>query len=141
MLALTIAGCSLEKLTTYQLVAPEKSPVLTAKGYAPIKSQPGPSSDQKFVQAMEASRMDAYRRLAEQLYGQQLRSYTRLEGETVGRKSMEVKVQGVVRGAKVTHQRVEGEFYTTEVSLDTATLATLGSVESKPLESEHKWWF
>lgn len=138
---LGLSGCSLEKTLKYQLVAPDTSPVLTATGYAPIDSQPGPTPQEKLIQAMEASRLDAYKRLAEQLYGQQLRAFTRVDGENTSRKVLNAKVQGVVRGAKVVSQSCHGEFYVTELSLDTKILAELGTVENKPLETETKWWF
>ncbi|MDF0534766.1 LPP20 family lipoprotein [Shewanella yunxiaonensis] len=138
---LLLSGCTHEQLVRYELVAPNNAQVLQATGYAPIASQTGPSYEEKLMQAMEASRLDAYRRLAEQLYGQQLRAYTRMTGETTSRKTMDAKVQGVVRGAKVVNQSVQGEFYTTELSLDTKVLADLGSVENKPVETENKWWY
>ena len=141
LIVITLSSCSLEKTLKYQLVAPKDSPVLTATGYAPIDSQPGPSAQEKLIQAMEASRLDAYKRLAEQLYGQQLRAYTRVNGEKSSRNVLDAKVQGVVRGAKVTSQHPQGDFYTTELSLDTKILAELGSVENKPVETDRKWWF
>ncbi|MDN5370057.1 MAG: outer membrane protein FlgP [Shewanella sp.] len=136
-----LTACTHEQLVRYELVAPEHAQVLQATGYAPIASQVGPTYEEKLMQAMEASRLDAYRRLAEQLYGQQLRAYTRMTGETTNRKTLDAKVQGVVRGAKVVSQNVQGAFYTTELSLDTKVLADLGSVENKPIETENKWWY
>lgn len=140
-LTLLLAACSSETLVRYQLKAPEKAPLLKATGYAPIDAQPGPSYEEKLMQAMDASRLDAYRRLAEQLYGQQLRGQARLSGDSLGRKTLDARVQGVVRGATLVANYIEGKFYTTKLQLDTAVLADLGSVESQPVETEQKWWY
>lgn len=138
---LTLAGCSSEQLVRYQLKAPEKSTVLKATGYAPIEAQLGPSYEEKLIQAQQASRLDAYRHLAEQLYGQQVRALSRVKGSTVDRQVMETRVQGLVRGATLVGNYIEGKFYTTKLQLDTAVLADLGTVENEAVETETKWWY
>ncbi|WP_115717924.1 LPP20 family lipoprotein [Gallaecimonas mangrovi] len=142
MLILSVlAGCSSEQLIRYQLKTPEKTHLLKATGYAPIDSQVGPTYEEKLIQAQQASRLDAYRRLAEQLYGQQIRSQSKVNGSTVNRQVLESKVQGVVRGATLVANYIEGKFYTTKLELNTADLTTLGTVESEEVDSETKWWY
>ena len=57
---------------------PNAFPILRATGYAIISKQPGPSQDEKTLQAMRASKLDAYRELSEQVYGQNLIADTTL---------------------------------------------------------------
>ncbi|WP_203140835.1 LPP20 family lipoprotein [Marinobacter mangrovi] len=116
--------------------------VLEAEGYAPINTQPGPSYEEKLMQAMEASRMDAYRHLAEQIYGQQVRLRSDVEDDAVSDKRMDAKVDGLVRGAvEVTHG-IDGKFYTTKLSLDTSTLPELQGISQGTTGAvRHKWWY
>ena len=79
LLALLLTGCSYNRVVDYtQGGKPDDFPVLKAVGYAVIDIQPGPSQSEKMLQAIRASKMDAYRELAEQLNGQ--REWSRDEG-------------------------------------------------------------
>lgn len=69
--ALSISGCGIiDKHVEWETVEPESYPVLKAIGYAPISSQRGESDSMKLIMAMKASKLDAYRELTEQVYGQ-----------------------------------------------------------------------
>ena len=74
MMALLLTACSGNRVVNYDVAEkPDDFPVLKAVGYAVIDIQPGPSQSEKMLQAIRASKMDAYRELAEQLNGQQVR--------------------------------------------------------------------
>ena len=47
-------------------------PKLTAIGYAPLATQPAKEQSQRVLMAMQASKIVAYRELAEQVYGQKI---------------------------------------------------------------------
>ncbi len=138
---LMLNGCSHERLVRYQLEAAEHSVILEATGYAVIDSQPGNSHEEKLLNAMEVSRLQAYRKLAEQLYGQRLKASMQLDTAQLQLDKLEAQVQGVVRGAEVIEELAQGNFHLTRVRLDTAILANLSTVEIKPVEAKRKWWF
>lgn len=138
---LMLTGCSHERLVRYQLEAPEQAVILEATGYAVIDSQPGNSHEEKLLNAMEVSRLQAYRKLAEQLYGQHLKANTQLESAQLQQDKLEARVLGVVRGAEVIEEITQGNFHLTRLRLDTAILVNLSTVDIKPVEVKRKWWF
>ncbi len=101
---------------------PDDFPVLKAVGYAVIDIQPGPSQSEKMLQAIRASKMDAYRELAEQLNGQQVRGQSSYKDLTQTSNSLDVSVAGMVRGARVVASYPRGNTYATEMELDTRAL-------------------
>ena len=54
----------------YPVVAPGSPKGITATGYAVISSQKGDTEAQQRLMAIKASKLDAYRSLTEQVYGQ-----------------------------------------------------------------------
>lgn len=71
LMAMLLTACSGNRVVNYDVgEKPDDFPVLKAVGYAVIDIQPGPSQSEKMLQAIRASKMDAYRELAEQLNGQ-----------------------------------------------------------------------
>ena len=60
---LWLGGCSQHGVTRYQVEEPERFPILRAIGYAVVDVQPGPSQGEKMLQAIRASKLDAYREL------------------------------------------------------------------------------
>ncbi|MGL4709780.1 MAG: LPP20 family lipoprotein, partial [Aeromonas veronii] len=98
LLALLLTGCSYNRVVDYtQGGKPDDFPVLKAVGYAVIDIQPGPSQSEKMLQAIRASKMDAYRELAEQLNGQQVRGQSSYRDLTQTSNSLDVSVAGMVR--------------------------------------------
>lgn len=98
-------------------------PVLTATGYSIVSLQPGKTNEQKILQAMRASKLDAYRELTEQLYGIQIDSSTSLRDIIQADSSLEASVSGMIRGAKVVRTYpVSNNVYATELMLDTKLL-------------------
>ena len=102
--------------------------MLKAVGYAVIDIQPGPSQSEKMLQAIRASKMDAYRELAEQLNGQQVRGQSSYKDLTQTSNSLDVSVAGMVRGARVVATYPRGNTYATELELDTRNLYHLNQL-------------
>ncbi len=123
--ALLLAACSRDGVTRYQIEEPERFPVLHAVGYAIVDVQPGPSRSEKMLQALRASKLDAYRELTEQVYGQALQGSTSLRDAVQTSNQMQVSVEGVVRGARVLKSYPVDNMYATELELDTKVLYDL----------------
>ncbi|MGL6606232.1 LPP20 family lipoprotein [Aeromonas hydrophila] len=107
---------------------PDDFPALKAVGYAVIDIQPGPSQSEKMLQAIRASKMDAYRELAEQLNGQQVRGQSSYKDLTQTSNSLDVSVAGMVRGARVVASYPRGNTYATEMELDTRALYNINQL-------------
>ena len=134
-------GCAFERTIRYQLEAPETSIVLHATGYAVVASQPGQHYEDKLLLAMAASRQEAYRRLAEQLYGQKLHASSGTEQSVLTEDNIQSQVQGVIKGAELVEESLQGKLYVTRLRLDTANLLTMPVADTKPVSSRTKWWF
>ncbi|MFT6345103.1 MAG: hypothetical protein ACJAWQ_002183 [Paraglaciecola sp.] len=121
MLSVCLVGCSglINKHVEWETLAPKSYPVITAVGYAPISVQKGLSESSKMLMAIKASKLDAYRELTEQVYGQKVESNQSLESLVIQNTRLESSVQGVIRGAKVIKSYPVGnDTYATELELD-----------------------
>ena len=100
---ITLSGCSnmFDKHVEYKYVEPNNYPVLKAVGYAPISLQSGVNKSQKQLMAIKASKLEAYRELAEQVYGQQITAGTTVAGSIAQDDYLQSKVQGIIKGAQV----------------------------------------
>lgn len=108
-----------DKHVEWETVEPDEYPVLTAVGYAPIASQRGGSDSEKNIMAMKASKLDAYRELAEQVYGQRINGKQSLANMVVNNAELQASVEGVIRGARVVKAYPVGsDTYATELELD-----------------------
>ena len=134
LMLLGTVGCSsmFDKHVEYTVQQPDTYPILRAIGYAPIAPQPGQGAQQKSIMAMKASKIEAYRELAEQVYGQQLKGNTSLANAVAGNDHLQAKVQGVIRGARVMRSYVVGDSYATELELDMKLVYDLYITETKP---------
>jgi len=103
LFALILSGCGmlLDKHVAWEYEEPENFPVLRAIGYAPIEAQPGDSIEIKNIMAMRASKLDAYRELTEQVYGQQIQGNSEVKNLVSSDDKLRSKVSGVIRGAKI----------------------------------------
>lgn len=130
---LSLTGCAqlFDKHIEYQYQQPDAYPVLNAIGYAPISLQPGQTEAQKSIMAMKASKLEAYRELAEQVYGQKVDAQTSVQGMIASNDTLKVKVQGLVRGARVIKSYAVGDTYATEVELDMKLVHDLYIGQSK----------
>lgn len=115
-----LAGCStfMDKEVQWESVPPEHFPVLKAIGYAPVSAQTGDTDEQKMLKAMKASKLEAYKELAEQVYGQKIDYKVTMAQATMGNEQLKASLQGVIRGARVVKTYPVGQFYATEMELD-----------------------
>ncbi|MCJ2377370.1 flagellar biosynthesis protein FlgP [Vibrio sp. ZSDZ34] len=110
MTTLMMLGC--------QPLAVREQNQLTAVGYASISEQTGRNEEEKSVRAMRASKIDAYRELAEQVYGLRVSARADLKDQRLGVESTTGAVDGVIRGAEVVRSYKVGDSYVTELALD-----------------------
>ncbi|WED21099.1 flagellar assembly lipoprotein FlgP [Vibrio sp. JC009] len=113
----------------------EEDTVLRAVGYASISEQKGSNDEEKRVRAMRASKIDAYRELAEQIYGMRVSGRADLQDQRLGLESTTGAVDGVIRGAEVVRSYPVGDSYVTELELDINKMDRLrnyGEVQQVP---------
>ena len=97
----------------------EKRETLVATGYAVISVQNHKNPAQQRLLAISASKLDAYRSLTKQVYGQQLDASTTVADMTVMSDTFRAKVEGVIYGATmVSITPVGDDTYETTLSLD-----------------------
>jgi hypothetical protein len=115
-----LSGCSvfMDKEVQWESVPPEQFPILKAIGYAPVSAQQADSEEQKMLMAMKASKLEAYKELAEQVYGQKIEYKVTMAQATMGNEQLKASLQGVIRGARVVKTYPVGQFYATEMELD-----------------------
>ncbi|WP_133407585.1 LPP20 family lipoprotein [Parashewanella tropica] len=119
VLAFFLVGCAnSDRYVQWEAEKPEHFPKLTAIGYAPLAEQPGKTQSKRVLLAMQASKLAAYRELAEQVYGQQITAKTTVKDWTTQSESIKTSVTGLIRGAKVIKTYAAGDFYVTELELD-----------------------
>lgn len=114
-------GCSslINKQIEWEYVEPEDYPVITAVGYAPIAAQAGNNLSAKSLKAIKASKLDAYRELAEQVFGQKIDGNQQLSNMVLTDTRLKASVEGVIRGAQIVKSYPVGEdTYATELKLD-----------------------
>jgi hypothetical protein len=70
-------------------------------GYAVINAQLGDSPEEKRLMAIKVSKLEAYRSLAEQLYGQYIESRGTLSNLKMGEEELVSRVEGLIVGARV----------------------------------------
>lgn len=121
-MACALASCSqfADRHIEYQHETPVAFPVLSAIGAAPISAQQGQSDSQRMLLAMRASKLEAYRELAERVYGQRIDSQNTLSAMVAQNDVLDASVQGVIRGAKVVKSYAVDDTYVTELELDFA---------------------
>ena len=116
-----ISGCTslFSKHVEWETVEPESYPTIRAVGYAPINAQLGNDDTTKTLMAIKASKLEAYRELAEQVFGQRVDGDQSLQSLVVTNTQLKSSVEGVIRGAKVVKSYAVGEnTYATELELD-----------------------
>ena len=97
----------------------ERRSAIRATGYAVISVQPSDVDAQQRLLAIRASKLDAYRGLTEQVYGQYLDATTTVADMAVLSDTFRTQVEGVIYGAKVVSIAPVGEdTYETTMSLD-----------------------
>lgn len=74
---------------------------MTATGFASITAQSGGDPAQRRLQAARAAKLDAYRNLAEQLYGVEFASDSVVADSRVREDHIRVRISGVIAGAEI----------------------------------------
>jgi len=143
--ALVLAGCQAIPLASNEPAAPaatrsntavaqagllapmvERRETLTGTGYAVISVQNHRTAAQQRLMAIRASRLDAYRSLAEQVYGQYLDANTTVADMVVMSDTFRSRVEGVIYGAVlVSITPVGDDTYETTLSLDRGVVEDL----------------
>ena len=97
----------------------ERRSAIRATGYAVISIQASDVDAQQRLLAIRASKLDAYRGLTEQVYGQYLDSTTTVADMAVMSDTFRTQVEGVIYGARVVSIAPVGDdTYETTLSLD-----------------------
>lgn len=99
--------------------------ILTAVGMASVKEQKGRTLQEKQLQAMRASKVNAYKELAEQVYGLKLNANVSMKNDNFSQGITKAQTQGVIRGAKVLRSYKVKNVYFTEMQLNLATMQHL----------------
>ena len=117
----------------------EKRETLVATGYAVISVQNHKNPAQQRLLAIRASKLDAYRSLTEQVYGQQLDATTTVAEMTVLNDTFRAKVEGVIYGAVLVSIAPMGEdTYETTLSLDQQVVRDLRSLYLSQLAARRR---
>lgn len=126
-------GCTSSSQVKYYQEAPKEFAKFYATGYAPINSQMGENKTERVLQAIKASKLEAYRELTAQVHGHQIDGQTQLSELMVANSSLNASVQGLIRGAKVIKSYpVSDEIYATELELDYKNLYLLYNSTAMP---------
>jgi len=123
------------------MIAPmvEKRDTITATGYAVISVQNHRLPAQQRLMAIRASKLDAYRSLTEQVFGQYLDASTTVADMVVMNDSFRTRVEGVVYGAVLVSITPVGEdTYETTLSLDRQVVADLRTLYLGQLAAKRK---
>ncbi|MFT6907313.1 MAG: hypothetical protein ACJAS1_003991 [Oleiphilaceae bacterium] len=97
----------------------------TSVGYAPIAAQKGETFDLQMLNAIKASKLEAYKELAEQIYGVFVNAKNSVSGSSLQDDLIESRVKGLVKGARVLKSYHEGDLYITELELNMQSLPFL----------------
>ncbi len=143
-LSACLAGCQSIPLgvssdTTMIQPLVEKRETLVATGYAVISVQNHRNAAQQRLMAIRASKLDAYRALTEQVYGQQLDASTTVADMTIMSDTFRTKVEGVIYGAVlVSITPVGDDTYETTLSLDQQVVRDLRALYLSQLSARRR---
>ena len=147
-LSALLAGCQSIPLTLEApkaaestMITPlvEKRETLVATGYAVVSVQNNRNPAQQRLLAIRASKLDAYRALTEQVYGQQLDASTTVADMTVMSDTFRAKVEGVIYGAVlVSITPVGDDTYETTLSLDQQVVRDLRALYLSQLAARRR---
>ena len=128
-ISLFVSGCATNMQAYNDAVVKsviDKNQNLLATGYAVISVQKADTPSQQRLLSIRASKLDAYRSLMEQVYGQYLDANTTVAQMVVQSDTFRARVQGVVYGAKlVSITPVGDDTYETTLSLSNSIVNDL----------------
>lgn len=139
--ATAAAAASAPAPAAASMIAPmvEKRETLVATGYAVISVQNHKLPAQQRLMAIRASKLDAYRALTEQVYGQHLDASTTVSDMVVMNDTFRTRVEGVVYGAVlVSITPVGDDTYETTLSLDRQVVNDLRALYLGQLAARRK---
>ena len=122
---LMVAGCTYNGV---QMPAASSQPVYGI-GYAVISSQKGDSAEEKRLMAVKASKLEAYKSLVEQLYGQYIEVQAGMTNSVVDEEVFRSRVEGIISGATVVSVKPIGD-HTYETTLRLGSDAASGLTEA-----------
>ena len=97
----------------------DRRDAIIATGYAVIGVQNNKNAPQQRILAIRAAKIDAYRGLAEQVYGLYLDANTTVSEQTVLSDTFRTRVEGVIYGATITSiNPLNNDTYEVTLSLD-----------------------
>lgn len=142
-LALLISACTQMSVSPDHrvVIEPMGDPmqVLTATGYATISSQPHANPAQQRLMAIKASKLDAYRALAEQVYGQYVDASTSIGDLVMQSDQFNAQVRGVIYGAKLERINAVGsDTYEVTMTLPVALVNELRELYLRQLSVAHR---
>lgn len=117
----------------------ERASTIRATGYAVISTQAHKNPAQQRLMAIRASKLDAYRALTEQVYGQQLDATTTVAEMMITSDTFRTRVQGIIYGAVLESITPIGDdTYETTLSLDGRVVNDLRVLYLAQLAARHK---
>ncbi len=117
----------------------ERAATIRATGYAVISTQNHKNPAQQRLMAIRASKLDAYRALTEQVYGQQLDATTTVAEMMITSDTFRTRVQGIIYGAVLESITPIGDdTYETTLSLDGRVVNDLRVLYLAQLAARHK---
>ncbi len=97
---------------------PEEPPIIVSVGYGTMNPYSDYPEPQQHLLAIRAAKLDAYRGLAEEVYGTEIRGQTTVRDMAVQNDSYRSYVDAIVRGAKLRSVNLKAEgIYEAEVEL------------------------
>ena len=125
VLLMAVSGCA-NGQRSQQLYSLTESDGVVATGYAVIASQRGDTPAQQRLMAIKASKLDAYRALAEEVYGQYVNASGTMTDMSITEDHLKSRVEGVIYGARVVSiTPIGGETYETKLALSQRTIDEL----------------
>jgi hypothetical protein len=127
-----------DKMRGESLMRPllERRAAINATGYAVISIQHHSVQAQQRLLAIRASKLDAYRGLSEQVFGQYLDATTTVADMVIKSDVFRTKVEGIIYGAKVVSINPVGDdTYETTLSLDGGIVEDLRRYYAEQLAS------
>jgi outer membrane protein FlgP len=117
----------------------EQRGAISATGYAVISVQDHRTPAQQRLMAIRASKLDAYRTLTEQVFGQQMDSSTTVADALVLSDTFRARVQGIIHGARlVSIGPVGDDTYETTLSLDADMVNELRAYYLEHMQGQHQ---